>query len=85
MDLRTLRNRIRSGECGSVADLMADMELMFSNCHLFHRRQSEIGRAGTSLKRFFEKRCNDLGLKDLALVSGPPSASLRPSRRKRHQ
>ena len=84
IDLKTIRSKIKRGDYGSLDGLVADMELMFANCQLFHRRHSEIGKAGVVLKKFFEKRCSDLGLKDLALMSGAPSrARLRSSARRK--
>ena len=70
IDLKTIRSKIKRGDYGSLDGLVADMELLFSNCQLFHRRHSEIGKAGLTLKRFFDQRCSDLGLKDLELVAG---------------
>lgn len=84
MDLRTIRCKIKRGTYSSIDDLVTDMELIFTNCQLYHRRHSEIGRAGTALKKYFEKRCSDLGLKDLALLTVEPgSTRLRSSSRKR--
>ena len=83
-DLKTIRSKIKRGEYTGLEGMVSDMTLLFSNCQLFHRKHSEIGRAGLSLQRFFEKRCSDLGLKDLGLVAGAPSRGtrLRSSRRK---
>ena len=78
-DLKTIRSKIKRGDYCGLDGLVADMNLLFSNCQLFHRKHSEIGRAGLSLKRFFEKRCSDLGLKDLQLIAGTPRARLRSS------
>lgn len=84
IDLRTIRSRIKRGDYLSLDDLVADMELMFANCRLFHRRHSEIGKAGLALKKFFDKRCSDLGLKDLELVSsGSGTARLRSSHKRK--
>lgn len=70
IDLKTIRSKIKRGDYVSLDGLVEDMELLFSNCQLFHRRHSEIGKAGMALKRFFDSRCSDLGLKDLELVVG---------------
>lgn len=83
-DLKTIRSKIKRGDYTSLDGLVADMELMFANCQLFHRRHSEIGKAGIALKKFFDKRCSDLGLKDLELVAGAPNkARLRSSHRRK--
>ena len=65
MDLRTIRGKIKCGKYSGIDDFLSDMDLVFSNCLTFHKRLSEVGRAGTAVKKFFEKRCNDLGLRDL--------------------
>ena len=71
-DLKTIRSKIKRGDYMSLDGLVADMGLLFSNCQLFHRKHSEIGKAGLALKRFFDKRCSDLGLKDLELIARAP-------------
>lgn len=76
MNLKTIRSKIKCGKYDSIDEFLQDTELIFSNCFKYHKRHSEIGKAGSSLKRFFEKRCNDLGLRDLGI-------SLRPIRRRR--
>ena len=82
IDLKTIRSKIKRGEYSGLDGLVADMNLLFSNCQQFHRKHSEIGRAGVTLRKFFEKRCCDLGLKDLQLMAGEPSrARLRSSSR----
>ena len=84
MDLLTIRSKIKRGDYSNLDGLVADMELLFSNCQQFHRRHSEIGKAGVALRRYFDKRCSDLGLKDLELVGGATSRTrLRSSGRKK--
>lgn len=67
MDLRTVKSRIKCGKYISLDEFLQDMFLIFSNAHKYHKRQSKVGKAGGNLKRYFEKRCSDLGLKDLHL------------------
>lgn len=67
MDLRTIRTKIKRGVYSGLDDFLKDVHLIFFNCLKYHKRHSEIGKAGVALKKFFEKRCNDLGLKDLSL------------------
>ena len=67
MDLQTMKSRIKCGEYSSIDDFLQDMYLIFSNCTRYNRRQSKEFKAANALKRYFEKRCNDLGLKDLCL------------------
>ena len=82
MDLKTIRCKIKTGTYECVEDMISDVDLLFSNCQLYHRRHSDIGKAGVALKRYFERRCSDLGLRDCALLTvnaGTPK--LRSSRR----
>ena len=67
MDLQTIKSRIKCGEYNSLDDFLQDMYLIFSNCVRYNKRQSKVYKAANTLKRYFEKRCNDLGLKDLRL------------------
>lgn len=69
MDLRTIKAKIKSLTYDKLDEFLEDMELIFDNCLKYHKRHSRIGKAGASLKKFFEKRCADLGLKDLSLCS----------------
>ena len=67
LDLRTVRSRIKLGQYEQLDDFLADMQLIFSNCLRYHKRHSELGKAGATLKKFFDRRCSDLGLKGLSL------------------
>lgn len=67
MDLRTVKNKLNAREYIGLDYFLRDMELIFSNCMLYHKRHSDIGKAGISLKKFLDKRCSDLGLHDLQL------------------
>ena len=69
MDLRTIKNKIKCHTYDDLDEFLQDMFLIFENCIKYHKRHSKIGKAGASLKKFFEKRCADLGLKDLSLCS----------------
>lgn len=67
MDLRTIRSKIKRGIYTGLDSFLKDVQLIFFNCLKYNKRHSEVGKAGAALKRFFEKRCSDLGLKDLNL------------------
>lgn len=67
MDLRTVKSHIKCGDYRSIDEFLQDMLLIFSNSIKFHKRTSAIRKAANGLKRYFEKRCSDLGLKDLRL------------------
>lgn len=40
----------------SVEEFAADAQLVFNNCELFNEDTSEVGKAGHSMRRFFESR-----------------------------
>jgi copper oxidase (laccase) domain-containing protein len=79
MDLGTVKSRIKCSSYKSIDEFLEDIFLIFSNAIKFHRKNSKIGRTADTLKRYFEKRCNDLGLKDLHL-SGLDTSSEKGSR-----
>ena len=88
MDLHTVKQKIKTGKFDSLDDFAQDVRLIFSNCLKYHKRHSQIGKAGVSLKAFFEKRCADLGLGDLGLMEGEKSQSRvqnKPGRRSARQ
>ena len=62
-----MKSRIKCGDYMTIDNFLQDVLLIFSNSTKYHKRNSEIGKAGVTLKRYFEKRCSDLGLKDLQL------------------
>ena len=68
MDLCTIKNKIKCHTYGSLDEFVRDVLLIFANCVKYHKRHSRVGKAGASLKKYFEKRCSDLGLKDLGLI-----------------
>lgn len=65
MDLQTVRSKIKRSHYNSAYEFMHDMDLIFSNCLTYHKRHSGVGKAGSALHKFFEKRCNDLGIREL--------------------
>lgn len=82
MDLRTVKTRIKNSKYDSIDEFLEDMFLIFSNCVKYNKWNSKLGKTASNLKRYFEKRCNNLGLKDLNLASiGKGSGSLSNRRR----
>lgn len=69
MDLRTIKNKIKCHDYNNLDEFLLDMLLIFDNCLQYNKRHSRVGKAGASLKRYFEKRCGNLGLRDLSLCS----------------
>ena len=41
-------------------DFATDARIMFNNCETFNEDNSEVGRAGHTLRNFFEKRWKEL-------------------------
>lgn len=41
-------------------DFIADVRLIFDNCEMFNEDDSPVGKAGHSLRKFFEARWVDL-------------------------
>lgn len=60
MDLGTMRARLLRGGYSSAAQFAADAALVFDNCRTFNEDESAVGRAGRSLRRFFESRWEEL-------------------------
>jgi hypothetical protein len=69
MDLRTIKNKIKCHNYNNLDEFLLDVLLIFDNCLQYHKRHSKIGKDGATLKRYFEKRCANLGLRDLSLCS----------------
>lgn len=47
----------------ALDEFAVDARLVFSNCELFNEDDSSVGRAGHSMKLFFEKRWTELTTK----------------------
>lgn len=43
------------------SEFASDARLVFNNCQTFNEDDSEVGVAGHSMRRFFEKRWKDFG------------------------
>lgn len=82
MDLQTVKTHIKSGKYSSIDDFLKDMFLIFSNCVKYNKWNSKLGKTASGLKRYFEKRCNSLGLKDLHLQTVGGKESAAPGRRR---
>ncbi|XP_068266002.1 bromodomain adjacent to zinc finger domain protein 2A isoform X2 [Nyctibius grandis] len=60
MDLGTMRARLLRGGYSTPAQFAADASLVFDNCRRFNEDDSAVGRAGRALRRFFERRWEEL-------------------------
>ncbi|KAM8977534.1 bromodomain adjacent to zinc finger domain protein 2A [Pelodytes ibericus] len=56
MDFSTMRHKLLNEKYSSCEEFAEDAELVFSNCQLFNEDDSEVGKAGLALKKFYESR-----------------------------
>ncbi|XP_029450688.1 bromodomain adjacent to zinc finger domain protein 2A isoform X2 [Rhinatrema bivittatum] len=56
MDLSTMREKLLTGGYFSCEEFAADALLVFDNCQTFNEDDSEVGKAGLSLRKFYESR-----------------------------
>uniref|UniRef100_F6T5B1 Bromodomain adjacent to zinc finger domain 2A n=2 Tax=Xenopus tropicalis TaxID=8364 RepID=F6T5B1_XENTR len=56
MDFSTIRHKLLNGKYSSCEEFAEDAELVFSNCQLFNEDDSEVGKAGLILKKFYDAR-----------------------------
>ncbi|XP_075407570.1 bromodomain adjacent to zinc finger domain protein 2A isoform X2 [Tenrec ecaudatus] len=56
MDFSTMRERLLRGGYTSSEEFAADALLIFDNCQTFNEDDSEVGKAGHIMRRFFESR-----------------------------
>ena len=62
-----MKSRIKRGGYSTIDEFLRDMFLIFSNSAKYKKLHPNAKKAGGMLRKHFEKRCNDLGLKDLQL------------------
>uniref|UniRef100_UPI00358DF521 bromodomain adjacent to zinc finger domain protein 2B isoform X3 n=1 Tax=Myxine glutinosa TaxID=7769 RepID=UPI00358DF521 len=56
MDFATMREKLETGQYNFRESFSSDTRLVFKNCERFNEDESEVGRAGHSMARFFENR-----------------------------
>ncbi|XP_044539348.1 bromodomain adjacent to zinc finger domain protein 2A-like, partial [Gracilinanus agilis] len=56
MDFSTMRERLLRGGYTNSEEFAADALLVFDNCQTFNEDDSEVGKAGHVMRRFFESR-----------------------------
>ncbi|XP_051947438.1 bromodomain adjacent to zinc finger domain protein 2A-like isoform X1 [Xyrauchen texanus] len=59
MDFLTMREKLLQGGYCSCEEFAADAQLVFNNCELFNEDTSEVGKAGHSMRLFFESRWSE--------------------------
>ncbi|XP_045486664.1 bromodomain adjacent to zinc finger domain protein 2A isoform X9 [Pieris rapae] len=56
MDLSTIRRKLQESGYKCKDEFASDVRLIFSNCEIFNEDDSPCGRAGHSMRQFFETR-----------------------------
>uniref|UniRef100_A0A3Q3VZS4 Bromodomain adjacent to zinc finger domain 2B n=1 Tax=Mola mola TaxID=94237 RepID=A0A3Q3VZS4_MOLML len=60
MDFSTIREKLITNQYSNWETFIVDVNLIFENCERFNEDDSEIGRAGHSMRIFFDKRWAEL-------------------------
>ncbi|XP_031714189.1 bromodomain adjacent to zinc finger domain protein 2B-like isoform X2 [Anarrhichthys ocellatus] len=60
MDFSTIREKLTNNQYLNLETFIVDVNLVFDNCEKFNEDDSEIGRAGHSMRTFFDKRWTEL-------------------------
>ncbi|KAJ8253343.1 hypothetical protein GJAV_G00211890 [Gymnothorax javanicus] len=60
MDFSTIREKLNSNQYQNLETFVADVNLVFDNCEKFNEDDSDIGRAGHNMRKFFEQRQTEL-------------------------
>ncbi|XP_067083926.1 bromodomain adjacent to zinc finger domain protein 2B isoform X2 [Osmerus mordax] len=60
MDFSTIREKLVNNLYLNLETFIIDVNLVFDNCEKFNEDNSDIGRAGHSMRRFFERRWPEL-------------------------
>lgn len=59
MDFSTIREKLNNGQYPNFETFALDVRLVFDNCETFNEDDSDIGRAGHSMRKYFEKKWTD--------------------------
>ncbi|TNN84544.1 Bromodomain adjacent to zinc finger domain protein 2B [Liparis tanakae] len=60
MDFFTIKEKLTNNQYLNLETFIVDVNLVFDNCEQFNEDDSEIGRAGHSMRTFFDKRWTEL-------------------------
>ncbi|NXY42937.1 BAZ2B protein, partial [Ceuthmochares aereus] len=60
MDFSTIRDKLSSGQYPNLEAFSLDVRLVFDNCETFNEDDSDIGRAGHSMRKYFEKKWTEM-------------------------
>ncbi|XP_063646285.1 bromodomain adjacent to zinc finger domain protein 2B isoform X21 [Pan troglodytes] len=59
MDFSTIREKLSGGQYPNLETFALDVRLVFDNCETFNEDDSDIGRAGHNMRKYFEKKWTD--------------------------
>ncbi|XP_027763310.1 bromodomain adjacent to zinc finger domain protein 2B isoform X8 [Empidonax traillii] len=60
MDFSTIRDKLSSGQYPNLEAFSLDVRLVFDNCETFNEDDSDIGRAGHNMRKYFEKKWTEV-------------------------
>ncbi|NXO02193.1 BAZ2B protein, partial [Rhinopomastus cyanomelas] len=60
MDFSTIRDKLSSGQYPNLEAFSLDVRLVFDNCETFNEDDSDIGRAGHNMRKYFEKKWTEM-------------------------
>ncbi|KAJ9583619.1 hypothetical protein L9F63_022042, partial [Diploptera punctata] len=60
MDLSTIKKKLQDCQYKNREEFCADVRLIFNNCETFNEDDSPVGKAGHSMRSFFETRWSEL-------------------------
>ncbi|XP_074858191.1 bromodomain adjacent to zinc finger domain protein 2B isoform X10 [Carettochelys insculpta] len=60
MDFSTVREKLSSGQYPNLEAFSLDIRLVFDNCETFNEDDSDIGRAGHNMRKYFEKKWTEI-------------------------
>ncbi|XP_031446716.1 bromodomain adjacent to zinc finger domain protein 2B isoform X11 [Phasianus colchicus] len=60
MDFSTIRDKLTSGQYPNVEAFSLDVRLVFDNCETFNEDDSDIGRAGHNMRKYFERKWTEI-------------------------
>ncbi|KAI5939230.1 Bromodomain adjacent to zinc finger domain protein 2B [Manis javanica] len=59
MNFSTIREKLIIGQYPNLEAFAVDVRLVFDNCEAFNQDDSDTGRAGHSMRKYFEKKWTD--------------------------
>ncbi|KAL3142521.1 hypothetical protein ABBQ38_002843 [Trebouxia sp. C0009 RCD-2024] len=61
MDLGTLKQKLHDGHYGAPQQFAEDMRQIWTNCHLYNKKETPIDRAGRQAEQLFSEKWNRSG------------------------